>query len=491
MFSDQRLSRVRRRLAPAALAAAVLLAGCTGSVSGSTTEPAVTETSVTESSATESTGESSATASLESSPSEAGASGAGPSASVDASAAQETSSEPIALGAVGGLTSDTVHDIVVEFDLADFDTMVAAYTDTGDKDWITATVTIDGTSYSDVGLRLKGNSSLRGVSATDDPATIPWLVKLDKFVDDQHHDGLTEFVIRSSSSSTSLNEAVALELLDLAGLASQDAIAVRFSVNGGDPVLRLAIEHPDQAWMAEWFSANGALYKAESTGDWSSRGDDPESYDDVFDQEAGDDNADLTPLTEFLQFVAESDDTTFAAELSDWLDVESFATYLAMQDLLDNFDDIDGPGNNAYLYWDTEAERFTVVPWDYNLAFGQRPGFDGAPGGFELPSGDFPTPPEGVSAMPVPGEPRQPGGPGGEIGGFGGMQRANPLVDRFLANEEWADAYEQAKLDLRQALFDSGTADQVLAQWASIMTASGLVDDATVEAESAAITDYL
>ncbi len=44
--------------------------------------------------------------------------------------------------------------------------------------------------------------------------------------------------------------------------------------------------------MAENFDAGDALYKAESTGDYSYRGDDPESYVDVFDQEAGKDNTD-------------------------------------------------------------------------------------------------------------------------------------------------------------------------------------------------------
>jgi spore coat protein CotH len=89
--------------------------------------------------------------------------------------------------------------------------------------------------------------------------------------------------------------------------------------------------------------------KAESGGDYSYRGDDPAAYEDVFDQEAGEDNADLMPLIEFLEFLNESDDATFAAEIATRLDVDGFATYLAMQTLLDNFDDIDGPGNNSYL----------------------------------------------------------------------------------------------------------------------------------------------
>ena len=54
------------------------------------------------------------------------------------------------------------------------------------------------------------------------------------------------------------------------------------------------IEHPDHVWMAETLEASGALYKAECTGDYSYRGDDPDAYDEVFDQEAGKDNADLT-----------------------------------------------------------------------------------------------------------------------------------------------------------------------------------------------------
>ncbi|MGB0114577.1 MAG: CotH kinase family protein, partial [Ilumatobacteraceae bacterium] len=274
------------------------------------------------------------------------------------------------LGGVGSLDSSSVHELSISFDDDAYDAMLAVYQETGEKDWIDATVTIDGTTYDEVGIRLKGNSSLRGVTESSTPESLPWLIRLDKFVDDQSHEGLTDLVVRSNTTETALNEAVALELLELAGLASQDAIATSFSVNGSASVLRLVIENPDDEWMAEEFDDTGALYKAESTGDYTYRGDDPDSYDEVFDQEAGDDNADLTELIEFLDFVNNTDDDTFESELGDHLDIEAFATYLAMQDLIDNFDDIDGPGNNSYLYLDTETDRFTVVAWDHNLAFG-------------------------------------------------------------------------------------------------------------------------
>ena len=123
-------------------------------------------------------------------------------------------------------------------------------------------------------------------------------------------------------------------------------------------------------WMAKNFDIAGALYKAESTGDYSYIGEEPDSYAEVFDQEAGKKNADLTPLIEFLDFINNADDATFNAELPDRLDIDSFATYLALEQLIANTDDIDGPGNNSYLYYDTKTHKFTVVAWDHNLAFG-------------------------------------------------------------------------------------------------------------------------
>ncbi|MGD9700927.1 MAG: CotH kinase family protein [Acidimicrobiia bacterium] len=384
------------------------------------------------------------------------------------------------LGAVGSLDSAEVHEISIAVEPADYEAMLEDYSSTGNKEWIEATVTIDGATYERVGLRLKGNSSLRRIagsdgrepatsSTTDDPASLPWLIRLDKYVDDQSHDGLTELVVRSNSSATALNEAVALELLELAGLAAQDAVAASFSVNGSDPVLRLVIEHPDDVWMAEVFDATGALYKAESTGDYGYRGDDPDSYAEVFDQEAGADNTDLTPLIEFLDFINNADDVTFEAELGDRLDVDAFATYLAMQELLDNFDDIDGPGNNSYLHYDTDAGRFTVVPWDYNLAFGAGPGGGTAPG--RIPGGERPA--------------NEVGGPRVLAG------RSNVLVERFLAVDAWQALYDERIDELRAELYESGIADNVLTSWTAIITSSGLVDDATIAAESDQIAQQL
>lgn len=379
--------------------------------------------------------------------------------------------------------SGVVHTISVDFDEADYDAMIEAFTSTGDKEWISATVTIDGVGYENVGLRLKGNSSLFGLTSATagNPEDLPWLIRLNKFVEGADHQDYEEIVIRSNSTETALNEAVAQELLSIAGLASQDPIATAFTVNGGETELRLAVENPDEEWYEDNFTdENGLLYKADSEGDYSYRGEDAEAYTDVFDQKVGDD--DMAPLIDLLDFINNSDDAMFAAELAERLDVEAFATYLAFQDLIGNADDINGRGNNSYLQYDTTTEQFTVVSWDLNLAFdtanvGGGGGAGGAGGAGGRPAG----PPAGLA-------------PGGDVGGVGGPGgQPNVLVDRFMADEDFASMYAAQTAELTELLFASGTVDEVIANWTDVLIngAADLVPQATVTAEAAALISYV
>ncbi len=413
----------------------------------------------------------------------------------------------------GLFDSSLIHEITVSFAQEDYETMIQTYQESGEKEWINATVTIDGKTYENVGMRLKGNSSIMGLGrnsrermgggngigdgvSADSPEELPWLIDLDKNVDNQNHGGIVELVVRSSTTETALNEAVALRLIEEAGLASQEAVAVRFSINGSDALLRLVVQNPDDVWMADNFDTSGVLYKAESTGDYSYRGEDAGSYDEVFDQEAGKTNADLTPLIDFLDFINNSDDTTFNAELPEWLDIDSFATYLAIEELIANSDDIEGPGNNSYLYYDTGTERFTVVAWDHNLAFGtmNRAGGLGdkaeatPPGAGRqdsrgTPSGNVTNPEDAQSPSDIQ---RQ-----SDVKGiFGG--RSNILVERFSANPEWQQLYEERLAELQQDLYESGVAASILDEWVTLLKtqAADLVDATTVDAEAAQIATY-
>lgn len=432
--------------------------------------------------------------------------------------------------------TEQVHTIDLEVDETVLAEMIAAYQEDGSKNWIEATVTIDGETFQNVGLKLKGNSTLKSAiqQSTDslNAEELPWVIRLDKYVDDQAYLGRTRFVIRKNNTESSMNEALALAMLEEAGVATQASAFTRFTVNGSAEKLTLVVDVPDDdLWTEEQFGANGLLYKAEAGGDYSYRGTEATDYADAFEQKYGDD--DLTPLITFLDFINNSTDEEFAENLSNYLDVEAFAAYLVMQDLVGNDDDIDGPGNNSYLYYDFDTQKMTVVAWDQNLSFG---GFGGQGGGMkgnrpfgdeegnerpELPVGEdgevvlpdgqtmddftFPegqepgmmTPPEGAfedgQEMPTI--------PEGELpnfeanGGRGGMMGANNniLVTRFLKNETFSQLVETKKTEATATVIESQFAATTLAHFQDLLRseAADLIDEETITSEGEAITQFL
>ena len=428
-------------------------------------------------------------------------------ASLQAVGSQGTSSASAGGVTNGYLAADSLHSVEITVDQSAYQEMITAYTSNQTKNWIEATVTVDGVAHEKAGLKLKGNSSLQGISAGTAPQQLPWLVRFDKFVDGANHEGMTRMVIRAGATTSALNEAVALDLLATTGLASEKAAHISLSVNGSDPVLRLTCQDLDESWVAQNFDVAGLLYKAESTGDYTYRGTDESAYKDVFDQETG--KANLTPLIEFLQFINESSDADFQSGLAQRVDVDKMVTYLAFEDVIDNFDDITGPGNNSFLWWAEQANQMTVVAWDHNCAFGLKPGAgQQGQGGGQPPGGGGQGQPPSGGQQPGGGQPpgdggapsngqaptgQPPGGAGGQQPGGGGSQtKANALVDRFNSLMDGETKVSAERDRLKQELYTSGVAQTILDARAKVLTdqAGSLIEQSAVEADKQTIAAY-
>jgi spore coat protein CotH len=426
--------------------------------------------------------------------------------------------EPAGLDLAGTLDvfdRDHVHEIAIEFAQADYRRMLNTFSSTGTKEFIDATVTIDGTRIENVGLRLKGNSTLRGLggfgggrgfgggsdsSTADDPRTLPWLVELDTFVENRRYEGYETLAIRPAGNigySTALNEALATALI-----ADVGEPAVRFSyasvtINGGEPVLRLVLEEPDSKLAEDTFANEGVLYKSLSSGRFEYRGETAIAYDDSFRQITRKKRQDLKPLINLLGWVTNASDEEFDADLAEHVDVGSFARYVALQNLLLNFDDMAGPGQNYYLWYDLEDERFRVVTWDLNFSlsgdtaqgpfdqgrFGGQ-GFGGGPrGGFggNLPSAG------GGGGVPPFGDGPPDGAQGGAPRGFGGPgagpRGGNLLKERFLESGAFRDVYLGEYRKLYDRLYTSGHALRELEQLQDVLSASDTIDAATLDGE--------
>ena len=373
--------------------------------------------------------------------------------------------------------------------------MLSTFREDGEKEYIRADITIDGTLIEDVGLRLKGNSTLQSLSNNsmgggggggmtqpfeDNPEELPWLISFDEYEEGRAYQGMTEIALRpaASGSEVAINEALALELTAESGQITQDYTFTSVTVNGSESAARIVVDTPDTEWADELGS--GVLYKARAGGSLDYVGDDPTEYEDSFKQINAEGAYDLQPVMTLMKFLNESTDEEFAEELDDYVDTESFAKYLATQEILSNNDAMDGPGNNYYLWYDTTEKQFTVLSWDLNLALsGMGGGMGGGVGGMQqdtetgtatdiddtATTGEMPTLPDGMEMPEMPQPPEgmeMPGGEEGEGAGPSGGSDSGILKERFLDNEEFYAMYEQAYAELYEQLIASGYAEETL-----------------------------
>jgi spore coat protein CotH len=339
--------------------------------------------------------------------------------------------------------SSTVHDIQVTLDDAEYAAMIEEYLDSGDKEWITADVTIDGQVFPEAGMKLKGNSSLWGVNPDSAPTDLPWLIRLDKYVE-QDFDGYERFVVRSSFTPSALNEALALRLLEEAGLTATKFFPSSFSANGEPAQLRLIVQEPDKQFDRENYGEDGGtLYKKKFGGDFSYLGENYEDYEEAWEPKGGDED-NWQPLLDYLDWLNNSTDADFAAELTERMDAEAFARYLAFEELIGNWDTIDGPGQNGYFRFTPSTGQMTVVAWDHNLSFAILPD----------PGDSFPGAPKPWGCL---------------------------CVERAMEVPAFQQMYQEQAAELQSELFDSGLALSALEELSAPLVASGLIDSATVE----------
>ncbi|WP_431903703.1 CotH kinase family protein [Micromonospora carbonacea] len=352
-----------------------------------------------------------------------------------------------------------------------------------------------------------GGGMTRTALKAEEPEKLPWLISFDEFVDGRRYQGHREVAVRVAGmggGSTVLNEALALSLLDSTGEVAQRYAYSSFTVNDRPTTARLLVEHPDENF-ADQMGGAGVLYKSLASSSFTDQGDDQTDYADDFKQITMKGSQDLQPVINLIKWVNSASDEEFDAQLADRVDVDSFARYVALQNLLLNFDDMSGPGKNYYLWYDLETKRFSVISWDHNLTFsgnasqgphdsggfGMRGGGQ-APGGTQLPEGM--EPPEGMQlpeGMELPEGMQPPGGGATEQEGdaagpgrAGGMMTGHKLKERFLASDAFQEVYENAYRELYQQVYASGRATGALDAITGVLKTVDGVDATAVDSDA-------
>ncbi|CAM3353137.1 MULTISPECIES: CotH kinase family protein [Paenibacillus] len=260
---------------------------------------------------------------------------------------------------------DQVIDVKITMDEADFADMI----DNAEaEEYKEASVEYNGQKFEHVGIRTKGNLSLRSV-VNSDSDRYSFKLSFDEYVN-QTLDGISKINLNNNySDATYMREFLAYELAASAGLPTPGFSYVNVYINGELWGFYLAVEQIGDSYLERHFgNAYGALYKGVMTGagsDLTWLGQDPDSYTGL-EMKSKSSNDDV--LIDML------DELNNGSDYEQVLDVDQALRYIALNVAASNMDSYLGTNKQNYYLYENKGV-FSILPWDYNMAFG---GFGGS-----------------------------------------------------------------------------------------------------------------
>lgn len=273
---------------------------------------------------------------------------------------------------------------LLQDDLADHlsGTSMGPGIDLGDWEpgFVPCTLRHGGREWYQVGLRVKGNSSL----------VATWNLNLEKFsfkldfdefedtwpqLRNQRFFGFKQLNLNNGFDDRSvLRERLAGELFREFGLAAAQTATATVTIDFGEgPVYHgvyTLVEEVDDTVITEKFAAGGNLYKPEDRSATFGAG--------VFvaaelEKKSNEELADFSDVQELYDALHDvtrtTDPAAWRARLEAAFDVPAFLRWLAANTVIQNWDSYGLIPHNYFLYGDPAAGRLTWIPWDHNEAF--------------------------------------------------------------------------------------------------------------------------
>lgn len=297
------------------------------------------------------------------------------------------------------LFDDTVvHRIDIEMASEDYEAALDELADilsgggasaTTEPMWVPVTVRYDGDAWTKVGMRYKGNSSLRSSYQTGG-RKLPFRLSFDKYEDDapeldnQRFHGFKKMTFSSGFKDASLmRDKVGADVFRAAGVPAAFGSFAEVHVDFGDgPVyfgLYTMIEDPSNKMLDTQFDDDsGNLYKPDGPGATLAT-----FVEASMEKKTNEEEADFSDVQQLITVLNgdRSDAAAWRAELESVIDVQGFLTLLAVNQTIVNWDSYGWMTHNYYMYADpSDGGRLVWFPWDLNESLLIREG-GGGPGG--------------------------------------------------------------------------------------------------------------
>lgn len=298
------------------------------------------------------------------------------------------------------------------------------------EEYSPCSIVIDGEAFKNVGIRAKGNTSLSSVSKTGSER-YSFKVEFDHYEEAKSYYGLDKICLNNIiQDNTFMKDYLSYTVMSEFGVSAPLCSYAYITVNGEDFGLYLAVEGVEESFLQRNYGSDyGNLYKPDSSSLGGDRGngkdfdfdnsgientnnkvnresgnnkpnfapndafdinnfqdtknnkdfgkqsinddvklkyidDNADSYPNIFDNAKTEiSSADKNRLINSLKILSESKNTESV------VDIDSVIKYFAVHNFLCNGDSYTGSIiHNYYLY--EENGKLSMIPWDYNLAFG-------------------------------------------------------------------------------------------------------------------------
>src|SRR4051812_18759964 len=223
--------------------------------------------------------------------------------------------------------------------------------------YVRSDIDFDGQRVSDLGIRLKGNSSY-SVSAASPRR--PFKLDFERFVDGRHFAGLSSLNLNNAAFDPSqVRETLAFELFrEMSVPAPRTGSAlVYLSVPGLYDYeylgLYTLIEEVDHKFLKRNFErSDGLLMKPGGMRGLVYFGEEWAAYKSRYNPKADASPEQARRVMELAQLINRADDATFAQQIESHLAVDEFLRFVAVNSAITNFDSFLSTGHNYYLYLD-------------------------------------------------------------------------------------------------------------------------------------------
>ena len=382
-----------------------------------------------------------------------------------------------------------VHTIDIVMD--DWDEFISECTS---EEYSACSVIIDNEAYKNVAIRAKGNTSLTQVASYGN-GRYSFKIEFDHYDSTKNYYGLDKLCLNNIiQDNTYMKDYLCYQMMSYCGVDSPLCSFVYITVNGEDWGLYLAVEGIEDAFLERNYGADyGNLYKPDSQSNAGGAGkdegdrdpanmdknmdgnmagnadsvtkdnsgkntekpagnkpgngdkggmsmgsddvsliysdDEYSSYSNIFDNAKTDiSNNDKDRLIASLKALNEGEN------IEDVVNVDEVIRYFVVHNFTCNFDSYTGSMiHNYYLY--EKDGQLSMIPWDYNLAFG---GFQNAEDATALVNYPIDDP---VS---------------------GGTIDSRPMLAWIFANEEYTEMYHQYFAEFISDFFDSGYFEEMI-----------------------------